>query len=314
VLKKSGECGKEMFLVGKNRDGVINRIRYRIQEQYLRTALNCYVHIPAIRTFAKMVRRKKNPEKWVFILGCYNSGTTLLANLLGAKKEISMLQREGARISNHLARPEDLGWNRMWIKCREYVSMQNNPPDVKDVLSDWNPWWHKGNTRYYLEKSITNIVRIEWLKKNFPDAYFIGITRSAYPVCEGILRKAHPWGSAFAELKKKVYPVEMAAEEWVESNEILFREKQGGGNIILIRYEDLIETPEDVLGKIFRFIGIHELPVQWESTVLKLEDAEFEIVNMNSKSMERLNEKDIAKINSVVKVCMEKFSYELVGV
>src|SRR5688572_26729280 len=35
------------------------------------------------------------PEKWVFVVGCYNSGTELLTELLGSQKAIAALPHEG---------------------------------------------------------------------------------------------------------------------------------------------------------------------------------------------------------------------------
>ena len=39
--------------------------------------------------------RPANPEKWLFVVGCYNSGTTLIADALADHPQIAALPDEG---------------------------------------------------------------------------------------------------------------------------------------------------------------------------------------------------------------------------
>ena len=61
----------------------------------------------------KLTGRSLAPDRWVFVVGCYNSGTTLLANLLEAHPAINGLAREGVELTDALRRPELAGWPRM---------------------------------------------------------------------------------------------------------------------------------------------------------------------------------------------------------
>ena len=43
-----------------------------------------------------------NPERWIFIIGCYNSGTTILASILNRHPSIGGLRTEGAFLTDSL--------------------------------------------------------------------------------------------------------------------------------------------------------------------------------------------------------------------
>ena len=49
-------------------------------------------------------KRLKN-KNWIFITGCYNSGTTLLNQILSTHSRISGLPDEGVMLTDQLVRP-----------------------------------------------------------------------------------------------------------------------------------------------------------------------------------------------------------------
>ncbi len=63
--------------------------------------------------FSKMLRfsgTEIENKKWVFIIGCYNSGTTLLNEILASHPKISGLPDEGVMLTDQLVKPEDFNW------------------------------------------------------------------------------------------------------------------------------------------------------------------------------------------------------------
>jgi len=142
--------------------------------KYVRDLIIPFVRVPRGKT-------------WVFIVGCYNSGTTLLDYILGCHEEISALPTEGAALTRLLARPEDLGWPRMWYKCVDRVRLdeKDTTPNVDRLKKEWGFWFDKEKS-IFLEKSIANSARIRWLNQNFDQPYFIWIIRNGYCVAEGI--------------------------------------------------------------------------------------------------------------------------------
>ena len=132
-----------------------------------------------------------NPKKWVFIVACCNSGTTLLTKLLGTHSNISSLPEEGVWLTNRLPRSEDYGWTRMWCRCKNKVYMDEKDLNVNvdKLKKEWG-FWLDSKKDIFLEKSSLNSIRMRWLQKNFHPSYFISIVRNGYAIAEGIKRKA----------------------------------------------------------------------------------------------------------------------------
>jgi len=200
----------------------------------------------------------REPDKWLFIVGCYNSGTTILKDVVGAHNSVSTLPREGAKFSDMLPRPEDLGWQRMWISCREHMNMpveeKVSRKMVQRIKEDWSPWWKKGSA-CYLEKSVSNTTRIEWIDRYFDNAHFLAISRDPIAVVEGIRRKASP---------------------------------QGEDKIMRLKYEDFVMDPESHLSRIWKFLELEDQRVNFENGDLSINNQTITLENMNSKSLARI--------------------------
>jgi len=59
--------------------------------------------------------RNVNPDRWIFIIGCFSSGTSLLANILASHREIGGLPNEGRYFADHLRYVAQFGLPRMWV-------------------------------------------------------------------------------------------------------------------------------------------------------------------------------------------------------
>jgi len=269
----------------------------KVREALLRMSVSLYSNF-VVRILVQLLTKPREPEKWVFILGCYNSGTTILKDLLSAHQDIRVLPKEGVRLTGMLPRPEDKGWTRMWIGCSEYMDM-----DISDISSssysklmkDWSPWWKSGGT-VFVEKSISNLTRIEWLVKAFPDAYFIGITRNGYAATEGIWRRAQPKGLARKKYGKQ-YPLELAAKQWVDANSRLLGSIKNIVKYHQISYENLIDNPETTLNGIFEFLDVScGATVSNVSGGVKINSTKIELFDGNVRSIRRLTEEQKAVI------------------
>src|SRR5687768_6680743 len=116
-------------------------------------------------------------KKWVFILGCYNSGTTLLDEILSQHPQVGGLHDEGVMLTNQLARPEDFGWRRMWCKCEDKMEMPDSEASAKMIKRHWSHFYNAAEP-YLVEKSISNTPRASFFEKYFKPAYFIHIVRN----------------------------------------------------------------------------------------------------------------------------------------
>jgi len=258
--------------------------------------------------------QKDHPgKKYVFILGCYNSGTTLLNHIIGAHPEISSLPTEGLALTSGLTRPEDFGWPRMWHMCADKVRLNEDSriPDPMRVRKDWSFWYDK-KKQIYLEKSIPNSAKIKWLEKNFDSPYFIWIIRNGYCVAEGIKRRSMNIEKNDFRYKKCGYPIAMCAKQWVVNNSVIEKDSESVKNVIKITYEDLVDNLEETAEGIFKW-----LPVKQKRIKLgKIGEFAFHnetrpIKNMNPESFARLTKSDIKEINLAAGDYLSRCGYKI---
>ena len=250
------------------------------------------------------------PKRWIFVIGCYNSGTTLLANMLTAHPEISGLPTEGVALTDALPRPEEFGWVRMWSQC--YSKMRLEPgPGMADraerIKRQWSLWYKK-NAPNLLEKSIANAIRMPFLQEHFQPAYFIYIVRNGYAVAEGIRRKAEPrrWRN---NMYKDGYPIDICANQWKVTDEVVSCDRQNILRFLQIYYEDLTANPKAVMEQITAFLGLSSLDSDLLFDKWKVHGRKFNIQNMNNKSLAGLTCEDKQKIQEKAQNVLSKYGY-----
>jgi len=214
---------------------------------------------PAVQRALLPFGRELAPDRWIFIIGCYNSGTTLLANILRQHPLIGGLPTEGVYLSDVLPYPEKYGWPRNWAQCVDRVRLD---PERDAHLADrirrqWSIWAPTGRPNI-VEKSIANAARMPFLAAHFRPARFIYIVRNGYAVSAGIHRKANVsrWGGPYQGQR---YPMELCARQWRVSDETVAADSLKIPHVLQIYYEDLVARPGEVLQGITEFLGIPSL-------------------------------------------------------
>ena len=247
------------------------------------------------------------PDRWVFIIGCYNSGTTLLKDLLAEHPHIGVLAGEGVKFSDALPRPEDFGWQRMWCQCIE--QMRLDPKDAERADRIKCQWSVLYPTRpVLLEKSIANAVHMPFLKAHFKPAFFIYIVRNGYAVAEGIRRKAKP-GKGENPIYSEAYPIGLCARQWAETDRIVEREGAGLSHFMSMRYEEFVAEPSVHMRRITDFIGVDPLDQLLLSQDWIVHGVESTIQNMNAPSLARLSEADRADVYNEAKDVLDRWGY-----
>ncbi|MCE7995854.1 MAG: sulfotransferase [Roseivirga sp.] len=282
------------------------------KEKNIRTELFSSLYIrPFFRAGLSIFFKKKTPEKWIFLVGCYNSGTTILRDILGEHGEISCLPKEGVRYTNIFKRPDDIGWVRNWVYCKDYIRLPSETEDKAKsrIIKDWSPFWDSKKS-FFLEKSISNIERMEWIDKNFDNVYFLGILRSGYAVSEGIKRKAKPKAPAIDEYGSSEYSYTTTAEQWVMANTNMLEYAEKVSNFKLLRYEQFAEKPVELLDEICTFLGL-ENSFEIAGNEVTIGQKKVKIQNMNHKSLARLNSSQRQEINAVAKPLLTRLNYEI---
>lgn len=239
------------------------------------------------------------PEKWVFIAGCSNSGTSLLHAILSAHPLIGTLPDEGQFCTNQLPLNRNLGLKRLWAVPPEklYLNEKGDPQiDLIKLKRQWAARFNDTRRPVLLEKSPPNTVRLRWLQANFPGARFIGIHRNGYAVAEGIRRKAG-------------HSVDIGAEQWSNANKILLEDLPKMQHHMLISYESLTENTEESIQKICQFIGIPMLDKKALIHAFSIHGKARAIGNMNSHSFKNLSEEDLLLVESKAGSMLQQLNY-----
>ena len=255
---------------------------------------------------------KLDQKRWVFITGCYNSGTTLLDQILATHPQISGLPDEGVMLTDQLVRPEDFGWRRMWAECETEMetSSRNVNKDPKIIQRQWSHFYDLEKP-LLLEKSISNMPRLKFFHENFNQTFFIHIVRNGYAVAEGIYRKAKIMeGNPY--YGREHYPLSLCAKQWVRSLEVFQEVKDSLNNVIEVKYEELTEDPRRVIGDILKTLDLEMFPEDYFQKSFSVHEKESTITNMNYLSFKRLSQDQIKTINTVAGEYLKRYSYQII--
>jgi hypothetical protein len=234
-----------------------------------------------------------------------------LDNILASHPLIGGLPIEGAFLTTELSLPEDFGWPRMWCRCLKKV--RNLPENLLhkkavNIKRDWSIWYAKTEPNL-LEKSIVNSTSMLFFEKYFKPAHFIHIVRNGYAVAEGIRRKAdlHRWKNKYY---KHQYPIELCAEQWKQSINLINSDKKFIRRLIEIRYEDLVGNTAGVVNQILSFLGLPELSDECFKRNWNIHNIDSPITNMNTVSFKGLSANDILIIEKIARKELLYYGYE----
>lgn len=260
-----------------------------------------------VRRLVRGFYKETKPQKWLFLVGCYNSGTTILRDILEAHPQVSSLPFEGVKLTDAFPNLEEGGWPRMMYRHRDLWDQISENAGER-ARRDWAPWWRK-DASVYLEKSIDHSTRIKWLDKNFTNAYFLSITRNGLSVIEGISRRAKPYGSARYELKSDTYPYDMIADQWVEFENKISEDIKYVENGLRVTYEDLVDNPVKTLSNIFNFLGLSDIHVSKNGVKTIVNGRVYELINQNNKAISRLDAVTKKQIRDRIGSDLERLGY-----
>jgi hypothetical protein len=265
----------------------LNRVQFYIKRKL----------IPVGHWFTK----EPQPEKWVFIAGCYNSGTTLLHDILAMHPLIGSMPDEGQLFSDVFPTGKQFGLPRLWALKPELFHLTENNGDeysISKLKKQWALFYNDPERQILLEKTILNSARIRWLQKKIPNSYFIAVVRNGYAVAEGIRRKEH-------------HPIDKAITQWKVSNEIMLRDLEHIQHKLFIRYEDFTTHTESVLGDICRFLNIPPIDSTTMAKKFTVHKVTSPIEDRNKSSTTRLTAAEIETIDSIAGDLLKKLGYSI---
>lgn len=261
----------------------------------------------ALREVRVAISPVPHPDAWLFIVGCYNSGTTLLATLLSTHGEMSVLPTEGQFLTDQLTRDYALGLPRMWHKREDLFRMNESDsgPDVQRLKKEWGFRLDRSKP-VLVEKSPPNTARTRWLQAHFENPHFLFLVRNAYAVAEGIVRKGEP------HHRTGGWTITEAATQWRRSIEVIDEDGPHLKKLLWIRYEDLTQDPVPTLTRITEFLGLRPYARRNLPESVQVHERSEAISDLNAQSIARLTPEEIRTINTIAGGYLERFGYPVI--
>ena len=230
-----------------------------------------------IKEFVKNIlfnlAKKKNGFAPIFIIGCGRSGTTILGETLSKHPDIKYLNER--RDLWHRAYPNFDIWGADVKKAQLFADKTDVNPQSNTLLRAlFFREQALGNAKILIEKLPINNFRLDFLKKSFPEAKYIYLSRNGLEVSKSIEKsiKKEKWflGGKLNLLKKNAeknginFDLEAKSEihqgmlEWkLSMSESHFFFKNSNDNLFThLSYEDFVENTEIALKQIFNFLNI----------------------------------------------------------
>jgi len=200
----------------------------------------------------------------IFIGGFQRSGTTLLRYILEAHPNIACGPETVNLIPETRKCVENLLDNKIFRETLE--SFQLSEEDIyriyaRDTLAAFFDKYMASQDKPRLAtKTPTNCLHFEFLARLFPGAYFIHVIRDGRD-CVVSLDKVHWFGNTLSEPGS----FDLAVKRWARWTQA--GRTQGvelAGHYIEVRYENLVSSPEEEIGRILEFVG-----EPWDDRVMK---------------------------------------------
>ena len=243
-------------------------------------------------------------HKWCFIVGCNNSGTSLLHKILENSNAVSTLPYEGQMYTHVLMRARKRGFARVWTEYEEELSLSASDyaKNAARLLHDWLRELPAPARKIVVEKTPANVLRMTWLQNVFQKSCFIGVVRNGYAVSEGIRRKGEK-------------DIVRAARHWNRVNSIMEEQSKDINDFLWMRYEELTENTDHEMERLAGFLKLDPKTLKQSAmggfTFKTIAGAETTAIrNFNAESLAALSPNDISEIRENASEMLRYFGYE----
>jgi hypothetical protein len=181
--------------------------------------------------------------------------------------------------------------------------------------------------RRFINKNPDSSVRMRYLNKLFPDAYFIHIVRDARAVCSSLIKarglaldffgpahryakfgiKVQDWEGVSRAWREN--PVAGSGLLWREVIETIARDRRhiDPQRFMEVRYEDVVAQPREVLGEITRFCALPRHSAADAALARAADDLKLE--GRNDAWRRRLSDEDVACLMGIIGPTMRAHGY-----
>lgn len=196
-------------------------------------------------------------HRFVFVAGSHRSGTTLLARLLAAHREISGFSGTGAPADEgqHLQSvyPSDHEYGRPGrFGFAPEMHLTESSPLASDEsarrrFAEWSPHWDLARP-LLLEKSPPNLIETPFLQALFLDSMFVVVIRLPIPVSIPPAK----W--------RGTRRYDRLLDHWLRCHALFEADREHLRRVHVLNYEQLVGDPAAVLEEIFAFLEVEPIP------------------------------------------------------
>ncbi|ADE39551.1 tetratricopeptide repeat-containing sulfotransferase family protein [Candidatus Puniceispirillum marinum] len=187
----------------------------------------------------------------IFIVGMPRSGTTLVEQIIAAHPDVTALgELEYMNKSVH-----ESGWYKQKNKNKNKTIINIRDRYLKYLENDGNP-------AFFTDKMPLNFRWIGFIKKAFPHAKIVHITRKPAAICWSNFKTYFP-----AEGMAFTFDMQDIAHYYILYNNMMkFWQKVFPRAIYSLNYEKLTESPEDEAQQLFHYLGL-----RWDRSYLDIQ-------------------------------------------
>lgn len=320
---------------------IINLIAYSYKR-------NCWI-LDSSRFFYKFDDIKI--DKPIFLLGTHGGGLTLVSRMLRRNKNVvsvtgnykywsgademhvvlgPILPFEFTGVKHHVPYHPNYKKHRSWLyatngQIQIYRKTKNDvTPELSRMFKKTIRWClarnaiNKDKARF-TDKSQSFTVKVDFINEILKDSdpKFILISRNPYTTCFRAPKKA----KGLLKIRKKFSYnelLELASQHWANSMKYALEDSKKVKNFFIIKFEDIIKNPKEILNKICHFAEIEfnneMLPQKHHKMPLgsRYFDRWYPLQpNINTKYYKEIKKEHIDIINKYCKEYAEFFGYTI---
>jgi sulfotransferase family protein len=233
--------------------------------------------------------RPREVRQPIFLVGIGRSGTTLLGRVLSAHRQVGFLNEPRAMWDAIL--PEHDVSDFSGTQGRYLLTADDATPEVKNAADRVFSWYATATrSARVVDKYPELLYRTDFVRALFPSALIVGIVREPVSTVTsiGMWSEIHGrpgvdwWGVDNAKWKRMCAELvpqhpdvmerlspepsdrERAIVEWLVAMRAVVQQRTTGALDLVVRYEDLTNTPEDTVRLI-----LHGLNLPWDERVVQ---------------------------------------------
>ena len=257
-----------------------------------------------------------------FILSFSRSGSTLLCNLLNNNKDIDLVNESWLISTTSILGWKKINYNKQKYLIQLFNKTQNNKTNHKNISLNvcekkevyFNDFYKKiiGKKNMFVgEKNPVNTLHFNFIKNNFINSKFLFLTRNPLSIANSYKNR---WLNKYTS-EYFLFKVSVVIKTYFSS----YLNYKNENNLILIKYEDIINKTTETLQKICNHLNVdYDEDMKYNLNTLFLEEKTKKYhenidKKLNTKSIDKylkeLPKEEIESLKYLLRDVIDFFGY-----